>query len=269
MGLEARPRLYRVLDDSEHAIELPPHRGLTISKKLAEILQIQTGEKLTVEVLEGRRGTYEMTVASIFPDFTDPGAYLNRQQLHRLLAEGERVSGAFLLVDPSRINDMYASVKQTPAVAGVLDKNAAMENFKTTIAENTYFMRVMNAVFASIISFGVIYNCALITLAERSRDLATLRIMGFHRREVSYILLGELAIITLLAIPIGLPIGYGFAYVSTLALDTETHRFPLVVSRATFAYSTCVILAAAFVSSLYVRRKLDKLDLIAVMKVKE
>ena len=154
-----------------------------------------------------------MTVASVFPDYTDPGAYLNRGELHRLLGEGERVSGAFLLADPAQMDDLYAEIKQTPAVAGVLDKNAAMKNFKSAIADNTYFMRFMNATFAWIISFGVIYNCALITLAERNRDMATLRIMGFHRREVSYILLGELAIITLLAIPIGLPIGYGFASV--------------------------------------------------------
>ncbi len=269
MGLDEYPRLYRVLDNFQNPVRLPPERSLTISKKLAEILEIQVGEGLTVEVLEGRRGTYDMDVAAVFPDYTDPGAYLNRQELHRLLAEGEQLSGAFLQADPARMNDMYASVKQTPAIAGVLDKNAAMVNFKTTIAENTYVMRMMNAIFASIIAFGVIYNCALITLAERSRDLATLRIMGFHRREVSYVLLGELAIITLLAIPVGLPIGYGFAYLATLALDTETHRFPLVVSRATLAYSTCIILGAAVVSSLYVRRKLDKLDLIAVMKVKE
>ena len=210
-----------------------------------------------------------MTVAAIFPDYTDPGAYMNRQELHQLLGEDERLSGAFLLADPAKMEYMYAKVKQTPAVAGVLDKNAAMKNFESVIADNTYFMRIMNATFAWIIAFGVIYNCALITLAERSRDMATLRIMGFHRREVSYILLGELAIITLLSIPVGLPIGYGFAYLTTVALDTETHRFPLVISRATFAYSTCVILAAAVVSSLYVRRKLDRLDLIAVMKVKE
>ena len=185
------------------------------------------------------------------------------------MTEGERFSGAFLAVDPRRLDDMYATVKQTPAIAGVLDKNAAKKNFEETIAENTFVMRMVNASFASIIAFGVIYNCALITLAERSRDLATLRMMGFSRREVSFVLLGELAIITLLAIPVGLPIGYGFAYLTTLALDTETHRFPLVVHRATFAYAAAGVVAAAIVSSLFVRRMLDKLDLIAVLKVKE
>ena len=268
MGLEPNPQLFRILDDTETPVMLR-EGGLTISEKLAEILGIQTGEKLTVELLEGRREKIDMTVVSVFPDFTDPGAYMNRLELHRLLAEGECLSGAFLLADPLGMNDLYASIKQTPAVAGVLDKNAAIRNFRTHLSENTWLVRLMNAVFASLISFGVIYNCALIILAERSRDLATMRVMGFYRSEVSYILLGELAIITLLAIPVGLPIGYGFAWLTTLALDTETHRFPLVVSRATFTYATCVILASAAVSALYVRRELDQLDLIAVMKVKE
>jgi putative ABC transport system permease protein len=268
MGLEPNPQLFRVLDNTESPVKIRAG-GLTISEKLAEILEVRTGEELAVELLEGRRQKLDMTVVAVFPDYTDPGAYMNRMELHRLLAEGERASGAFLSADPARMKEMYSSVKQTPAVAGVIDKHAAMNNFKAHLSENTWFMRIMNAVFASFIAFGVIYNCALITLAERSRDLATMRIMGFRRREVSYILLGELAIITLLAIPVGLPIGYAFAWLTTVALDTETHRFPLVVSRATFAYATSVILAAAALSSLYVRRKLDNLDLIAVMKVKE
>ncbi|MCA9023511.1 MAG: FtsX-like permease family protein, partial [Planctomycetaceae bacterium] len=129
-------------------------------------------------------------------------------------------------------------------------------------------MRITNALFASVIAFGVIYNCALITLAERSRDLATLRILGFTQGEVSRVLLAELAIITLAALPIGLPLGYILSYFTTLALDTETHRIPLVITRATFAYSAVVILVAATVSALIVRRLIDKLDLIAVLKVK-
>ncbi|MGI9516144.1 MAG: ABC transporter permease [Pirellulaceae bacterium] len=269
MALEQDPQLFRVLDDKLKPVSLPPQGGLTVSRKLAEILDVSIGDELTVELLEGSQDRYRLPVAAVFPDYTNPGVYLNRQELHRLLQEGERLSGAFLSVDSARINDLYTQVKQIPAVAGVLDNNAAMNNYRDAIEDTTTGMRMINAIFASIIAFGVIYNCALITLAERSVDLATLRVMGFRRREVSWILLGELAIITLVAIPVGLPIGYLFAWFATLALDTETHRFPLVVQRATFAYATTVILLAALVSALYVRRKLDRLDLIAVLKVKE
>ena len=269
MGLEEQPELFRVLDDNERQVTLPHIQALTISKKLAAILDVDTGDKVDVEVLEGSRRRLSVPIARVFPDYTTPGAYLNRHELHALMQEGERLSGAFLAVDPLRIDDLYAHVKETPAVAGILDKNAAHKNFVKTISENTFVMRMVNYIFASIIAFGVIYNCALVTLAERSRDLATLRVMGFTRLEISKVLLGELAIITLLSIPVGLPIGCGFAYFSTLALDTETHRFPFVISRATFAGAVTVLVIAAIVSSFIVRRMLDKLDLIAVLKVKE
>lgn len=269
MGLEERPQLFRVLDDSDRAISFPYRDGLTISEKLAEILGVAVGGQLEVEILEGGQDRITVPVAAVFPDYTSPGAYLNRRQLHRLMSEGERLSGAFLAVDMNQLEDLYAHIKETPVVAGVLDKNAARENFEKTVAESTFVMRMVNATFASIIAFGVIYNCALITLAERSRDLATLRVMGFSKREVSHVLLGELAIITLLAIPVGLPIGYGFSYLTTLALDTETHRFPLVVSRATFAYAAAGVIMAATLSGMFVRRMLDRLDMLAALKVKE
>jgi putative ABC transport system permease protein len=269
MGLNENPSLYRVLDDHARPIRLPEISGLTISKKLAEILSVKVGDEIVVEILEGRRATRLIRITEVFANFTDPGAYMYRPELHRMLNEGEQLSGAFLAVDMDQMDLLFAAVKETPTIAGVLDKQAALDNFRNTMSESTSIMRTVNATFASIIAFGVIYNCAMITLAERARDLATLRVIGFSRREVSVVLLGELAIITLLAIPIGLPIGYGLSYLTTLALDTETHRFPLVVSRATFAYATVVILLAATFSSLYVLRLLDKLDLISVLKVKE
>lgn len=268
MGLPQPSLLFRVLDKQVREVTLAPF-GLTISQKLAELLDVQTGDELELQVLEGRRDRHTVTVSAMFPDYTSPGAYMRRGDLHRMLREGECVSGMFLAVDRRRLDKLHASLKQTPAVAGMTLKQAALQSFKDTIGEALRPMRVVNAVFASIIAFGVIYNCALITLAERSRDLATLRVLGFTRHEVSRVLLGELAVITLVALPIGLPIGYLLSFFATLALDTETHRFPLVVSRGTLAYATLTMLVASTVSALIVRGMIDKLNLIAVLKVKE
>lgn len=268
MGLARQPELFRVLDKDVREVTIIPG-GLTISEKLAEILEAKLGDEIEVELLEGRRSRRTVPIAAIFPDYTDPGAYMNREELHHMLREGECYSGVFLKVDSLRLDDLHADVKEMPAVATVTLKRAALQSFRETIAENLQPMRITNALFASVIAFGVIYNCALITLAERNRDLATLRVLGFTRSEVAGVLFGELAVITLVALPIGLPIGYVLSYFATLALDTETHRFPLVISRATFAYSAAVILAAAAVSALIVRRMIDKLDMIAVLKVKE
>jgi putative ABC transport system permease protein len=132
--------------------------------------------------------------------------------------------------------------------------------------ENLLRMRIINVIFASIIAFGVVYNSARISFAERSRELATLRVIGFTRGEISLIFLGEIAILTLIAIPIGLLIGYGFAAFAVAALSTESQRFPLIVTASTYAFAATTVLSAALLSSLVVRRQLDRLDLIGVLK---
>ena len=268
MALDQRSTLFRVLDENQKQVEMIG-AGLTLSEKMAELMELEVGDEVTVELMEGRRTTHTMPVTSVFPDFTDPGVYVNRIELHRMLGEGERHSGVFLLADPRRIGDLYSALKQTPVAAGVTVKAAAIQNFNDTFRENLRPMRLINGLFGFVIAFGVIYSCSLITLAERSRDLATLRVMGFTRWEVSKVLLGELAVITLVAIPVGLPIGWVFAVISTAAIDTETHRFPMILTNATLAYSSLIIMISAVVSSLLVRGMLDNLDLIAVLKVKE
>jgi putative ABC transport system permease protein len=132
--------------------------------------------------------------------------------------------------------------------------------------QNLLRMRLINVAFACIIAFGVVYNAARIALSERGRELATLRVIGFTRGEISWVLLGEIAVLTVAAIPLGLVLGHGLAAVATTALETETHRFPFIVNPATYGFAVVTVLAAAIISSLVVRRRLDRLDLVAVLK---
>lgn len=269
MGLEQRPELYRIVTDQLQPLEFPPFGGLTISEKMAELLDVRPGDEVWVDILDRRQRSCRIPIARVFSSFTDPTAFLNRQQLHAILGEGNQYSGLFLSIDTDTIDDLYREVKQMPTVAGVVDKNTVKENFCEMVEDASSLMRSVNAVFSCLIAMGVIYNCATIMFAEHVRDLATLRVMGFRRLEVSRILLSELAVITVMAIPLGLAIGFELAYMTTLALDTETHRFPFVIERSTFAYAIAVIMAFASLSALYVRRLMNALDLVAVLKVKE
>jgi putative ABC transport system permease protein len=268
MGLPRDGDLYRLLDAQERRTPIPP-QGLLLSEKLAELLDVGLGDTVTVEVLEGRQPVREAVVMGLAADFAGTNAYMDLDALHRLMQEGDTLSGAFLTVDANRSKDLYAMLKNTPRVASVSLKRATLQSFRETIAENLLRMTTFNVAFASVIAFGVVYNSARISLSERSRELATLRVIGFTRAEISAILLGELAVLTLAAIPGGLLIGYGFAAFTTLGLDTEMYRIPLVVDRATFGFAAVVVLAAALFSALVVRRRLDHLDLIAVLKTKE
>jgi putative ABC transport system permease protein len=189
--------------------------------------------------------------------------------LRRLMHEGNTLSGAFLSVDAAEVDRLYQRLKATPAVAGVNLKRSAIESFQKTLAETFYVMIFFNLLFSSVIAFGVVYNAARVSLSERSRELASLRVLGFTRGEISFILLGELTVVTVMAIPVGLVLGYMFSGLLVAAFNNELYRFPLVISVRTYAYATTVVTIAATISGFVVRRRLDHLDLVAVLKTRE
>ena len=267
-GLPAEATLQRVVDSTYRAVRLPAG-GLVLSAKLAELLETSVGGTVRVEVLEGRRPAHQVAVVAVVDEFLGLNAYMELESLHRMMGEQGTLSGAYLLADPASEEELHLRLKNTPAAAGVLLKRAAIENFQQTMGENIGVIRFFYVLFATIICFGVVYNAARISLSERSRELATLRVIGFSRGEISYILLGELAIVTLLAVPVGLALGYGLAAAVTLAMDTELFRIPLVVASRTYAFAAVTVATAAAFSGLVVRRRLDRLNLVEVLKTRE
>jgi putative ABC transport system permease protein len=267
-GLVPARELFRLIDIDLRPVPLP-EEGLVISEKLAEVLHANVGDDVTIEVLEGERPVHRMRIAALLRDFTGMAAYMDIRALHRVMREGDTISGAFLACDGRRLQDLYTKLKETPRVSSVTSRSAALASFQETISENLLRMRLINVIFGCIIAFGVVYNSARITLSERNRELATLRVIGFTRGEISFILLGEVATVVLAAIPAGLLAGYGLAAVATAALETETQRFPLVVESGTYAFAALVIAIAAFLSGLVVRRRLDHLNLVAVLKSRD
>ena len=257
------------LTDKTGAIYAPPHGGLVLSAKLAQILGVGVGDSVRVEVLEGKRPTRDMPVVSLIDDVQGINAYTGANWLAEILRESPRVSAAYLRIDPAREQQLYTDLKQLPSVAGVTVKRNAIESFQDTLAKNLGEMRKINLTFAIIIAVGVVYNSARIAQSERSRELATLRVVGFTRGEISTILLGELGILTLLALPLGMVVGYWFAAALVFFMDQEVFRFPLVIHRGTYAFACVVVLTASAISGLLVRRSLDKLDLIAVLKSRD
>jgi putative ABC transport system permease protein len=189
--------------------------------------------------------------------------------LRRRLQEGATLSGAFLMVDGNRLDELYHTVKGLPRIAGVALREAAIQSFRDTLLQSFAIMRTVTMVFAAIIAAGVVYNTARVSLSERRRELATLRVIGLTRGEISYVLLGELAILVLVAVPLGLGLGWIMAAGMVQVYDTEVFRMPLVVARITLVRSAVTVLVASALSALWVRRRLDRLDLIAVLKSRE
>ncbi len=268
LGLGDDRELYRLIDARENQAKLPSN-GLMLSDKLAEVLDVEVGDTVVVEVLEGERPTWEVPVTALLYEFQGTNAYMSRKVLDGLLREQGSVSGTYLRVDGNVIDTLYEQLKETPRVAAVTLKDAALEGFRDTIAENQNIMQGFNIMFACIIAFGVVYNTARISLSERSREMGTLRVIGFTRAEVSTILLGELAVITLAAIPVGFGIGYLFAQAMAKGFESEMFRIPIVISSETLAFAAGVTIVASLISGLIVRRQIDHMDLVSVLKQKE
>ena len=268
LGLQADGELRRVVSKNLEPFPLPPD-GLVLTTKLAEILGVKQGENITLEVLEGERPVRDVVVAGTVDELVGLSAYMDRRALNRLMQEGETSSGAFLMVDKPSIPELYSQLKQTPAVTAVSIPEVALASFNDTIARTINVSTVILIGFAVIIAFGMVYNGARIALSERGHELASLRVLGFTRGEIGFMLLGEQAILTLLAIPVGMALGYGIAGLITIAIDTELIRFPLVVSARTYALSFLVVVVSAFLSGYLVRWRLRRLDLVAVLKTRE
>jgi putative ABC transport system permease protein len=267
-GLPRDAYLNRLLDDRERAVELPPD-GLLVSAKLAEILGAKVGDRIILEVQEGRRPRLEATIQGTITDYAGIYAYMEINSLRRLMREGGTVSGAYLTVDTNHWDDFLARVKEAPRVAGVFIKEAVRGSFKKSTGEMIGMVTMIYFTFAIIVSFGVVYNSARIALSERSRDLATLRVIGFTRREVAAVMLSELAILTVAAIPAGLWIGSQLAAAIVHTASTESVRLPLILTPHNYAMSIVVVLCSSALSFAVVSRRLAQLDLLGVLKARD
>ncbi len=267
-GVEPEGRLLRLLDTALEPIELPP-TGVVLSDYLAGLLGVRPGDQLLVDVLEGKRRTLEVPVAATAEQYLGVGAYMGRAALNRLLREGDALSGAYLAVDDPARRTVYAALKGMPRIAGIVEQAAAIRAFYGTLAQSVLFFTLIANLLGASIAFGVVYNSMRIALSERNRELASLRVLGFERGEVAYILLGELALLTLAAIPLGLAIGYGLCAYLAHRFQTDLYRIALVLERDVYALAALVVVLSALVSGVLLWRNLGRLDMVAALKSKE
>lgn len=267
-GMVREPALSRLLDAGGRPAVLPMS-GLLLSDKLAELLDVKPGETMHVEVQEGRRPVLDAVVAGTIQDFSGVGAYMEIGALRRLLREGNTVSGAHLAIDRSHWDEFLAKAKEAPKIGSLIFTEASRKSFQETIGGMMNTIQAIYFSFAIIVAFGVVYNSARIALSERSRDLATLRVIGFSHREVASVLIGELALLTLLAIPFGLLLGSQLAKWIVQASATETVRLPFILTSRTYATAVLIVLISSAFSFAVVSRRIHKLDLLGVLKARE
>jgi len=269
--ISGRPRgadLRRIIDVDLHAVVLPEN-GLAISAWLAHILGVHVGEFVEVDLLEGQRRTVSLPVSALVEDFFGIQGMMDLESLNRLMREGPTVTTVSFTVDANKADLLYDAVKSMPAVSGMGVRRLSLVNYRTLLAPLQTNMAIIYAGFAVIIAFGVVYSSARISLSERARELASLRVLGFGRGEVLFILLTELGVLTLLAQPIGWGLGYLLSGLLKIQVSGEVMRGRLIVEHSSYALASGIVIVAALFSALIVRERINRLDLVAVLKTRD
>jgi putative ABC transport system permease protein len=267
-GIAPDANLNRLLDDQGQAIAMPED-GLLMSEMLAKVIGARIGDEVEVEVLEGRRPVLHIPIRGLVTDFAGVAAYMDISALRRLMKEGDTVNGAYLALDHQRWDEFMRALKDTPRAAVVMVKRDQLAAFRETTGKSIGIIRKLYFVLATIVAFGVVYNSARIALSERSRELATLRVVGFNLAEVRRVLVGELAILVLAALPAGLLFGRGLALFIMSSFSTETVRLPIVINPSTYSIAILVVLTASVLSFALVSRMIAKLDMVGVLKARD
>jgi putative ABC transport system permease protein len=268
VGLAREATLARVVDARLRAVSLP-RDGLVVNDTLAAALAVRAGDALTVEVLEGARPTRTVVVSGIVTEYLGLSAYMDLDALNRLMQEGPVISGGYLEIDPAASKVLYRALKTTPGVANVTVSDAARKSFEETLAAVINTVTFMFGVFGAAIAFGVIYNNNRIAFAERARELGSLHVLGFSHGEMAEILLGEMAVLTLLGLPLGVLAGRALGGLVIVLFSTELARIPLVIAPATNGTAIAITVASAVLSGLAMWRQVVRLDVVSVLKAPE
>jgi putative ABC transport system permease protein len=268
-GLAQHAQLRRIVDIDKHVVSSLLGEGLVMTDRLAEKLGLRVGQMVRVEALEGQQRTVQVPLTATVREMMGLNAYMERRALNRLLQEGDLSTQFALAIERGREGELLQASKQMPRVIGAFSKATVLRNMQEVSAHNIRIMSTVLTLFATVIAVGVVYNNARIALAERTWELASLRVLGFTRAEVSGLLLGEMAIGIGIALPLGMWMGYGVVQLVSRLVASDQFLFPVVIEPSTYAWSAMVVLLAAAASALVVRRRIDKLDMVAALKTRE
>ncbi|MEL6877909.1 MAG: ABC transporter permease, partial [Pseudomonadota bacterium] len=256
------------IDAEGNLIEMPPG-GLMLSRQLAEQLGVQAGESVQVKMLGGRRTEAMLPVGALVDEFIGARAYATDQTIGRLARDGAPVGSALMLIDPAEREALLTKLKAMPVTLSIGDRDMEMQRFAELIDDNINTMMVFYIAFASAIAVGVVYNSARILFSERAHELATLRVLGYQSSEVAIVLIGEIALLVALSVPIGLIVGHWLAQFMVMMFSSDLFRLPFAPERSTYAFAAIVVLIAAMLTAVVVARRVLRLDMVRVLKARD
>ena len=269
-GLAPDARLTVPRDRKARAVRIPSN-GLTMSRKLAEILHIERGDRVTIQPIKGLRHMHEVPVVEVVDSYLGTAVYADIHYLSRLVGEALALNGVQLATDrnPQHTESLFRELRQLPALESVTARPDMIRSLEETLVDNLWVSIGMLIVFAGVIFFGSIFNASLVSLAERQREVATLRVLGYGPWRVGSLLLRESMIVTVLGTVLGMPLGYLLTVGAAASYDSEMFRFPVVSSVGTWIWTAVLAVAFGLIAHLCVQWTIHRMDWLAALNARE
>ena len=248
-----------------------PSTGLVMTRKLAEVLHLKQGDMVTILPIKGLRRRREAPVLRISDSFLGMAAYADIHYLSRLVHEELAVSGVQLAVDrdPAHIEALYRELKRMPALEAVSSRRDVIANLEKILVKQMGISITTFALFAGVIFFGSILNASLVSLSERQREVATLRVLGYGPWQIGSLLLRESMIVTLVGTLLGMPIGYLLSVLLSVAYDTELFRFPVVATPGTWIWTLLLAVVFGMLAHLFVQLVIHRMNWLEALQAQE
>ena len=268
-GLPAGAELKRLInvDGQEVAIE---STGLVLSDKLARELAVGPGDTVLLKPLMGRiKKEKSVTVSRVAQQYLGSGAYMDIEALSRILDEPFVMNAVLLRTDEGSALEVKEHLKEIADIASVSFAEEVLQSLLSTLAQSMKMMNVTMLIFAGVIAFSIIYNVTSVALAERERELASLRVLGLTTAEVGRIMYYENFLLGAMGILAGIPVGYGISKWLITMYDTDLFRMPFYIENRTYIWCAVIIGIFVIMANGAVWRKVRRLDLIEVLKERE
>ena len=269
-GIRGDARLTIPRDTAGNRVEVP-RTGILVTRKLADILQVQAGDSIELIPVSGDRAVRRVPVMKIIDSYLGLTVYADFQYLNRLMGEADSLSSVQLKTNPrpAVTRQIYRELKQVPAIQSVNSIRDQKDKLQEVLVDQMIVMIVVVIVFSSLIFFGSILNASLISLSERQQEIATLRVLGYTPSEVGSIFLRESFCVNLPGILLGLPAGYWASKGINIAYDTELFRMPFTIGTMSWVYTVLLGILFTLISHWPVQKAIQNMDWLKALNVKE
>lgn len=268
-GLSEDALLQRLIDTDHNLVKLHGD-GIVLSDYLAGQLGVAPGQEIEAEPLMGRLEKKKIVpVDGVTAQYLGNSVYMTIDSLSRLLDEPLAMNAVLVQTDPGGADLLNNHLKDIATVAAVAVKARMLQSLMDTLAMSMRIMNTMMIGFAFAIAFAIIYNVTIVSLTERERELASLRVLGFTQQETGSILYRENAVLGVLGIIVGLPLGVVYCRFMVYAFTTDLYRFPFYIAPSSYVITSALAIGFVLIANLAVRRRIGRLDMVEVLKSRE